>query len=227
MAAFLYSEKDNSDEGTTQMIRIKIFVAAALLVAISGIASAIPSGPIANPEIYGEWKFDLTVDAGALEPQPKGDDDDDGECVFTGDLELRITIPIKENADKVSDPVFGDAQMELVSGPCGNFLGEIQGSAFNNTIFFNMAVFPQASRKGADKGDPLIILSLDGQLISERLMEGVVTGAIVPNPAKGPMTFGDWRATRSSMVPTLTPVGILALLAGLGLVGGIALRRRK
>jgi len=205
------------------MKRIRIFMAIALLVAISGIASAIPSGPIANPEIYGEWKFDLTVDAFALQPDPKGAD----ECVFTGDLDLRINPPIKEAADKISDPVFGDAMMELVSGDCGDFFGEIQGSAFGNDMFFNMAVFPIAVIKAADKGDPLIILSLDGRLIDDKLMEGDVVGAIVPNPAKGPTTFGNWRATRSSMVPALTPVGILALLAGLGLVGGVALRRRK
>jgi len=196
----------------------KLLVAAALLAIISGAAVSIPIPEDANPAIYGQWNFELTVETGVLSPDPKGAN---GECVFVGDLHLKNDLPnpIKDTSI-IGEPVTGDAQMALVSGDCGDFNGVINGSAAGNSIFMNLNVFPT----GPAKGDPLIILSLEGQLYDDDLMSGAVTGAIVPN-SKG--SFGNWRATRTASVPTLTPVGILALLAGLGLVGGIALRRRK
>lgn len=201
------------------MTKLKLIVAAALLAMLSSVATGVPL-PVLNPAIFGQWKFELTVNTAVVNPAIKGDDDED-ICVFTGDIEFTDVDITKDGADKIGDPFQGNAQMELVSGDCGDFTATLEGSGAFNDLFFNMSVFPTA---GPAKGDPLIIISMDGQWLDDDLMEGDVVGVIAPNP-KGQLGF--WRATRSASIPTLSPLGILALLAGLGLVGGIALWRRK
>jgi len=204
---------------------LKLLLAIALLAAV-GTAVSVPVPNPANPGIFGtDWRLELA--GPPLEAPAKAE-----LCVYAGDLTLTRGAPIKD-ADKVyANPLSGQAMVELVSGPCEEFptlTGEILGTASGNHIMFQMSVFPvepakDASTPSSDKGVPIVILTLEGELVSQTLMRGEITDATLP-PTKGE-ELAFWRATRGTGVPAVTPVGILLLLGVFGLIGGIALYRR-
>jgi hypothetical protein len=208
------------------MNKLKLLLAAALLAMISNAASiAIPG--TANPGIFGsDWRLEMNGPplASPAKAEP---------CVYAGSLTLTRGAPLKDAVDKLAgEPVSGLAMMELVSGPCEEFpmlTGEILGGAYGDNVIFQMAIFPvepakDGSALSSDKGLPVVILTLEGELASQTLLRGAITDATLP-PTKG-SEFGFWRATRGTGVPAVTPVGILLLLGVFGLIGGIALYRR-
>lgn len=201
------------------MNRMKAFIAGLALLLTGGTLMAIPA-PMANPAIFGEWRLEMTVDFSIF---AKG-----LVCSFTGNMSLSNTPSTKAApADKIpTDPVSGNAEMQLTDGGCGPFLADISGGAAGNDIGFLMFVFPIPSPLkneawSADKG-PVFVLSFQGELIDESLMEGNIFPAADPKGA-----IGVWRATRGGVVPAVTPLGVLLLLAGVGLLGGMALRRSR
>lgn len=216
------------------MNKIKLFVAAALLAVLGSATSGAPE-PMANPAIFGDWLLEMS---GPPLQAPGKAQGKAPICVFAGDMTLVRGIPIKAVADKsFQDLLSGQALMEFVSGPCAEIprvFGEIRGSASGENIMFQMAVFDPSSGPfkdgdpgSADKGPgiPLLILTFEGELLSDTLMEGEITDASLPR-SKGEV-LALWRAVRPGAIPAITPVGILLLLAGLGLAGGLALRRSR
>lgn len=207
------------------MIRmiLRSLVCGLIALGISGSTFSLVQPP--TVDVAGVW--DWSAQGNILVKDGKGNG-----CEYEGTLVLNQQPP--------GNDLTGNGDLVLVSGDPGTcpplFEGTVNGLVIGNGIDFLLVGAIPPKENSEEKGEGPIRFCGDVAPDSETMggdwiSESVPCSVLKHEPAgteKGTELIGPWNASRPEIViPALTPIGLLITGLALGLIGLIAVRRRR